>query len=78
MHEIHTYEEALRKSQNIESDNDWNTQSIHKKLEERIDMMQKTICNLSLKNENLWCTIYMVEGHTKDTCQHREDKQQEA
>ena len=47
MHEIITYEEALRKYQRIESNDTQNAMSIEKILEEAIDMMQKNIYDLS-------------------------------
>lgn len=74
MHEVITYEEALRKYQQIEFDDDWNTLSVNQRLKERIDMMQKNIHDISLINVDLWCTIFMMEGDTKYTCQHIEDK----
>lgn len=77
MHEITTYNEALKKAQRIEANNDWNAMSIDKRLEKRIYMMYKTICDISLRNYYLWCTICMVEGHMKDTYGLREDKPQE-
>ena len=53
MYEILTYEEDLRKYKRIESDDDWNTSSADRRLEERIDMMQKNICDLYLRNAYL-------------------------
>lgn len=38
--------------------------------------MQRTILDLSLRNTNIWCTFYNVKGHTKDNCQHMEDRVQ--
>ena len=40
-------------------------------------MMQKTIQDISLRNEDLCCIPCMFEGHTKDTFWHREDRKQE-
>ena len=76
MNEIITYEEALRKAQRIKFE-EWNTPSINRRLEERIEMMHKTLYDASLRNLEIWCTIYMTKGHTNDTCRLREDKQQE-
>lgn len=47
MHEITTYEEALRKAQQIESNDGCNATPITR-LEERTDLMQKDIHDLSL------------------------------
>lgn len=62
MQEITTYEEAQR----IEFDQ--NAPTIDKILEERINMIQKTIHDLYLRNSNLWRTICMEKGNTKETC----------
>lgn len=40
-------------------------------------MMQKSICDLPLGNVVLWCTICIMEYHTKDTCQLNYDRHQD-
>lgn len=75
MHEITTYEEALRKTQKIGFDDYWNVALIDRRLEEIINMMQKSIHDPSLRNLDLWCTNCMTKGHTKDTCWLKDDRQ---
>lgn len=77
MHENITYEEDLKKTQWIEFDNDWSTPLVDWRLEEKIEMMEKTIRYFSLRNVYLLCTICMMKGDIKDTCHHREDRKQE-
>ena len=31
--------------------------------------MQKSLKELKLKNQDVWCTKYSITGHTKDNCQ---------
>lgn len=40
-------------------------------LEENIEMLYKTIRELSLKKANIWCSNCREEGHIKDTCKHK-------
>ena len=60
MHEILTYEDSLNKSQRVNSDDDWNTLLFDCRIEENLEMMQKTICDISLINEDIWCIVYMT------------------
>lgn len=80
MHEIPTYEYALNKYQQFESNGVYYTSMIHhrtkdtQRLEEKLEMMQWAISDISMRNENLWCTIYMTKGYTKDTCWNKENR----
>ena len=40
-------------------------------LEEKIEMLHKTIRDLSLQKANLWFSNFWEEGHAKDTCKHQ-------
>lgn len=65
LYKITTREDALQKAQCVESDDDG---SSTERLEEKIENLQQTIKNLSIRRNELWCTTYCEEGHTKDTC----------
>lgn len=71
MQEIKTYEDALKKSQGIESNEDCYTLMIDRRTEEsqrikeKLEMMKRTIQDLSMRNVDLWSTLYMTKGHTK-------------
>ena len=71
MHDIKTLEEALKKAQQMESDIDIFALTKKGQLEEKIEMLQKTIIDLSLQKDNLWFSNCREEGHTKDTCRHQ-------
>jgi hypothetical protein len=65
---MNTYEYALQKSQCIELDHDDpSTSSSTKRLEEKIENLQQTIKNLSIRRDELWCTSCCEEGHTEET-----------
>ena len=51
MHNITTYNKSLRKAQHIVFDDDSNTLNIDIRLEERIDMMHKSIHDSPIKLE---------------------------
>jgi hypothetical protein len=53
-------------------DEDWTTPSIDKKVEEKLEMLQKSLWTLLYERSDLWCTICMNEGHTKDYCKYHE------
>lgn len=68
MLDIKTLKEAFKKSQQMES-NVYISIPIEKgRLEEKIQMLHKTIRELSLQKTNIWCSNCREEGHTKDTC----------
>lgn len=80
MHAITNYDDALKKFQQVEFDEDSYTAATDKKtdetrwLEKKLELMQQVIIDISLRNTNLWCTICNTKGHTKDTCIHNENK----
>ena len=71
MHEIKTLKEALKKTQQMESDLDVSSPTEKGRLEEKIEVLHKTIRDLSLQKVNLWFSSCREEGHTKDTCRHQ-------
>ena len=71
MHDIKNLEEAFKKAQQMESYIDVSTPTKKCRLEEKIEMLHKTIRDLSLQKDNLWCYNCQEEGHLKDTCRHQ-------
>ena len=71
MHDIKTLKEAFKKVQKMESDIDISIPTEKGRLEENIEMLHKTIRELSLQKTNIWCSNCREEGHTKDTCRHQ-------
>ena len=65
MHGIASYDEALKKAQEIEFDEDSYMAAIDQKTDDTCRLEQKL---------DLWCNICNTEGHTKDTCCHSENK----
>ena len=49
----------------------------NRRIEEKIKMMQRTILDISIRNVDIWCALYMIEGHTEYTCWHRDDRVQD-
>ena len=68
MHDIKSLEEAFKKAQQMESDVDVSIPSEKGRLEDKIEMLNKTIKDLTLKKTNVWCSNCREEGHTKDMC----------
>lgn len=54
----------------MECDTDVITLSDNGRLEEKNEMLNKTIRDMSLWKYNLWCSKYQEEGNTKDLCKH--------
>ena len=71
MHDIKTLEEAFKKAQQMELNVDVFIPTEKVWLEEKIEMIHKTIRELSLQKNNIWCSNCREEGHTKDTCRHQ-------
>lgn len=71
MNEINTLEEALKEAQQMESDVDVTSPSDNGRLKERIEMLHRTIMDMTLHKSNLWCSNCQEEGHTKGTCKHQ-------
>jgi hypothetical protein len=70
MYDLSTCEDILRKTQRIEMDDEGsiNKSSIEKRLEDKIIELKQTIKNISLAHNEIWCTIFSSEGHTKYYC----------
>jgi hypothetical protein len=69
LYEITSCEDTLQKVQCVESDDDGPLNSSStERLEEKIEHLQQTIKNLSLRRSEVWCTTCCEDGHTKDTC----------
>ena len=66
-----TLEEAFKKAQQMESDVDISIPTEKRQLEEKIEMLHKTIRELSLQKTNIWCSNCQEEGHTKYICRHQ-------
>jgi len=77
MYELNTYEEVLKKALQIEIDDDTIITITNRRLEDKIEATQRTIKDLTLRNNDLWCINYSIEGGIKDTCPHRDDKRQD-
>ena len=41
------------------------------RLEDKIEMLNKTIREITMKKTNIWCLNCREEGHTNDMCQHQ-------
>ena len=55
----------------MESDVDVAIPSEKGRLEDKIEMLRKTIKDLTMVKTNVWCSNCREEGHTKDTCRHQ-------
>ena len=64
-----TYEDALTKALQVEMDEDFPEYPIDIRLEEQLEIMQKSLRELNLKNQDVQCTKCSMVGHTKDNCQ---------
>ena len=62
------YEDALTKALQVEMDEDFPTYPIDTKLEEQLEIMQKSLKELNLKNQDVWCTKCSMAGHNKYNC----------
>ena len=68
MHDIKSLEEAFKKAQHIESYVDVSIPSEKGQLEDKIEMLHKTMRELTLNKTNVWCSNCREEGHIKDMC----------
>ena len=58
MHDITSLEEAFKKAQQMESDIDVAISSEKGRLEDKIEMLSKTIWELTMAKTNIWCSNY--------------------
>ena len=63
-----TYEYALTKALQVEMDEDFPSYPTDTRLEEWLEIMQKSLKEMNLKNQDVWCTKFSMTGHTKDNC----------
>ena len=56
MHDIKALEEAFKKAQQMEYDVDVSISIEKGQLEEKIEMLHKTIRDLYLQKDNIWCS----------------------
>ena len=63
-----TYEDALTKALQVEMDEDFPAYPTDTRLEEQLEIMQKSLNELNLKSQDVWCTKCSTAGHSKDNC----------
>jgi hypothetical protein len=70
MYDLQSCEDILKKSQWIEMDDEGTLSSTiaEKRLEDKLTELQQSIKNMSIACNELWCTIFSSEGHTKYYC----------
>ena len=66
-----TYEDALTKSLQVEMDEDILAYPTNHRLEEQLEIMQKSLKELNLKIQDIWCTKCSTTRHSKDN--YRQD-----
>ena len=64
------YEDTLNKALQVEMDEYCLAYPTDTRLEEQLEIMQKSLKELNLKNQYVWCTKLSTTGHTKDNCRH--------
>ena len=62
------YEDVLTKDLQVEMDEDFPTYPMDTRLEEQLEIMQKSLKELNLNNWDVWCTKCSTTGHTKYNC----------
>ena len=62
------YEDALTKSLQVEMDEDIPAYPTDHRLEQQLENVQKSPKELSLKNQETWCTKCSTNGHLKYNC----------
>ena len=62
------YEDALTKALQVEMDEDFPAYPTDTRLEKQLEIMQKSLKELNLKNQDIWCTKCSTTGHAKDNC----------
>ena len=63
-----SYEDALTKSLQVEMDEDIPAYPTEHALEEQLEKVQKSLEDLNIKNQKIWCTKCSMAGHSKDNC----------
>ena len=47
---------------------DYPAHPVDNRIEEQLEIMQKSLRELNLKGQDIWCTKCSTSGHTKDNC----------
>ena len=68
METFKTYKYALTKALQVEMDEDFPTYPKYTRLEEQLEIMQKSFKEMNLKNQDVWCTKCSTAEHTTDNC----------
>ena len=63
------YEDVLTKALQVEMDEYFPVYPMDTRLEEQLEIMQKSLKELNLKNQDVWYTKCSTVKHTKDNCQ---------
>ena len=53
---------------------DYLTRLVNKRLEEKIQTIQRSLQHLNMRHNELWCTTCLKECHTKGNCPYDEPK----
>ena len=62
------YEDVLTKALQAEMDKYFPEYPMDTRLEEQLEIMQKSLKELNLNNQGVWCTKSSTTRHTKDNC----------
>ena len=65
---LKNYEDALTKSLQLEMDEYILAYPTDHRLEEQLEIVQKSLKELNLKSQDIWCTKCSTAGHSKDNC----------
>ena len=63
------YEDALTKALQVEMYKDFLAYPVDTRLEEQLEIMHKSLKELNIKNQDVWCTKCSIVRHTKDNYQ---------
>ena len=61
-----TYKDVLTKSLQVEMDEDFPAFPTDNRLEEQLEIVQKSLKELNLKSQDIWCMKCSTTGHSKD------------
>ena len=70
-----TYEDALTKALQVEMVEDIPTYPTDHRLEQQLESVQKSLKDLTLKNQEISCTKCLTNGHSKDNCRQDYSRQ---
>ena len=75
METFKTYEDVLTKALQVEMDEDIPAYSTDHRLEEQLESVQKSLKELNLKSQDIWCMKCSMTGHSKDNCREEISQQ---